>query len=124
MQAFATDPQAFATDLQALATDPQALATDPQALANTLETPANELQTTVNLPAAPGNQAQRGNEISGNVDSGNIIQGSRTQRSAYTTALQQTDKLIGYYALFNAAVKAEGITKLLHQDALLSALKS
>ena len=71
-----------------------------------------------NLLAAPGNEVYRGNEISRNIDSGNIIQGSRTRRSAYTTVLQQTDKLVGYYTSFNTAVKAGGITKPFHQDAL------
>ena len=63
------------------------------------------------LLAALGNRALRGNEISGNFDSRNVIQGSRTRRSAYVAALGQTDKLIGYYASFNTAVKAGGITK-------------
>ena len=76
------------------------------------------------LPAALGNQALRGNEILGNFDSRNIIQGSRTQRSAYVAALRQTDKLIGYYALFNTVVKARGMTKPPHQDILPAPPKS
>ena len=39
------------------------------------------------LLAALGNQALHGNEILGNFDSRNIIQGSRTQRSTYMAAL-------------------------------------
>jgi len=66
------------------------------------------------LPAAPGNRAHRGNEISGNFDPQNIIQGSRTRRSAYVAALGQTDKLVGYYASFSTAVKAGGMTKPPH----------
>jgi hypothetical protein len=70
------------------------------------------------LPAALRNQALCGNEILGNFDSRNIIQGSRTRRSAYVAALRQTDKLIGYYASFNTAVKAGGMTKPLHRNTL------
>jgi hypothetical protein len=70
------------------------------------------------LPAAPGNRAHRGNEISGNFDPQNIIQGSRTRRSAYVAALGQTDKLVGYYASFSTAVKAGGMTKPPHRDTL------
>jgi len=69
------------------------------------------------LPAAPGNTALRGNEISGNLDPRNILQGSRTRRSAYTTALQHTDKLVGYYSSFSTTRKAVN-TKPPHRDTL------
>ena len=95
-----------------LLTPPTTLSIEP-----TPSTLSNEDET---LPAAPGNQALRGNEISGSFDSRNIIQGSRnrTRRSAYITALGQTDKLVGYYASFITAVKAGGITKPPHRDTL------
>jgi len=32
--------------------------------------------------------------------------------------LQQSDKLIGYHALFNTTIRARGVTKPLHQDTL------
>jgi hypothetical protein len=89
----------------------------PQAPANHPQGPANHPQAPANLPAAPGNQAQRGNEISGNLDSRNIIQGTRTRRSAYATALKQTNELVGYYASFNTALKTVN-TKPPHRDML------
>ena len=91
-----------------LLTPPTTLSIEP-----TPSTLSNEDET---LPAAPRNQALHGNEISGSFDSRNIIQGSRnrTRRSAYITALGQTDKLVGYYASFITAVKAGGITKPPH----------
>jgi hypothetical protein len=76
---------------------------------------SNEDET---LPAALGNTAQRGNEISRDFNPQNIVEGSRnrvsTRRSAYIAALQQTDKLVGYHASFSTAVKAGGMTKPLH----------
>ena len=69
------------------------------------------------LPSAPGNQAQRGNEISADFDSRNIIQGSCTRRSAHATALKQMDDLVGYYSSFYTATKAVN-TRPPHQDTL------
>ena len=77
----------------------------------------NHLQEPTSLPAAPGNRAQRGNEISAEFDSRNVIQGSRTRRSAHATALKQTDELVGYFSAFSTARKAV-ITKPPHRDTL------
>ena len=77
--------------------------------------PTNEATTT--LPGAPGNRAQRGNEISGELDPRNVIQGSRTRRSAHATALKQTDELVGYFSSFSTARKAIS-TKPPHRDIL------
>ena len=38
--------------------------------------------------------------------------------------MQQSDKLIGYYTLFNTTIRARDVTKPLHQDILLPLLKS
>ena len=69
------------------------------------------------LPTAPRNQAQHGNEISRDINLENIVKGNR--RSAYMTALQHTDKLIGYYTSFSNTISTGDITKPLHQDTLL-----
>jgi hypothetical protein len=83
----------------------------PQALA----APENHPEASVSLPAAPGNRARRGNEISGELDPRNVIQGSR--RSAHALALKQTNELIGYYLAFNTALNTVN-TKPPHRDAL------
>ena len=85
-----------------------------------LSTPAsstpsiNELQP---LPATPGNQAERGNEISADFDSRNILKGSR-RWAAYITALEKNDELSGYYTSFVTAVKRGHEKKPLHRDTL------
>ena len=86
-----------------------------------------EVPALPNLPAAPRNRASRGNEISGDLNTENIIEGSRnrisSRRSAYTTALGKNEELSGYNTSFCTASKVV-ITKSLHRDALPPAPKS
>lgn len=85
-------------------------------------TPVNHLQAPTSLPTAPGNQAQRGNEISRDFNPQNIIEGSqtRTRKAAYATALEKNNELGGYCSSFVTATRAGHTTKplRLHQDAL------
>ena len=83
---------------------------------NQLQTPINQLQEPTSQPTTPRNQTQQGNKISRDINLENILKGTR--HSAYTIALQQLDKLIKYYALFNTTIRARGVTKPLHQDTL------
>ena len=76
----------------------------------------NQPQEPTSQPTTPRNQTQQGNEISRDINLENILK--RTRRSAYITVLQQSDKLIGYHALFNTTIRAGGVTKPLHQDIL------
>src|SRR5205814_5567998 len=76
----------------------------------------NQPQEPTSQPTTPRNQTQQGNKISRDINPENILK--RTRRSAYITVLQQSDKLIGYYASFNTAIRAGGVTKPLHQDIL------
>src|SRR5208282_3429447 len=84
----------------------------------------NHPQAPANLPAAPGNQAQRGNEISADFNPQNIIEGSRartsTRKAAYITALEKNNELGGYYTSFVTATKlGRTIQPLrLHRDTL------
>ena len=77
------------------------------------------------LPAAPGNRASRGNEISGDLNPQNIVEGSRTRTSstrkaAYVIALGKNSELGGYHSSFVTAIKVGHNTKplRLHRDAL------
>jgi len=76
----------------------------------------NQPQEPTSQPTTPRNQTQQGNEISRDINPENILK--RTRRSAYIIVLQQLDKLIGYHALFNTAIRVGGVTKPLHQDIL------
>src|SRR5436853_1468638 len=76
----------------------------------------NQLQVPTSQPTTSGNQTQQGNKISRNINPENILKGTR--RLAYIIVLQQLDKLVGYHALFNTAIRAGGVTKPLHQDTL------
>jgi hypothetical protein len=69
------------------------------------------------LPAAPGNRAERGNEISAEFDPRNIIEGSR-RRAAYITALEKNNELSGYHASFVTAVKKGYEKRPPHRDNL------
>ena len=104
----------------------QLLTPSPTPNANPMPSASNSNDTTTTaLPAAPGNRASRGNEISGDFNVQNIVEGSRnrTRRSAYTTALGKIEELAGYYTSFCTASKAV-ISKPLHRDALPPVPKS
>jgi Reverse transcriptase (RNA-dependent DNA polymerase)/Pol polyprotein, beta-barrel domain len=102
---------------EASANHPEASVNHPKASVNHSQALIDSLLVPTSLPAAPGNQARRGNEISGEFDLENIIQGSRTRRSAHATALKQTDELIGYFSAFSTARMAI-TTKPPHRDKL------
>jgi hypothetical protein len=55
------------------------------------------------LQGATGNLAPHANEISSQIDESNIL--TRSQRSAYATALLQVNKLSGYHSAFSTALK-------------------
>ena len=71
------------------------------------------------LPPALGNRASRGNEISGDLNPQNIVEGSRTRTSstrkaAYAMALGKNSELGGYHSLFVTAIKAGHYIKPLY----------
>jgi hypothetical protein len=67
------------------------------------------------LLAALGNRASCGNEILGDLNPQNIVEGLRTQTSsrkaAYAIALGKNNELGGYHLSFVTAIKAELYTK-------------
>ena len=89
---------------------------DFEIVINQLQTPINQLQEPTSQPTTPRNQTQQGNKISRDINLESILKGTR--RLAYTTVLQQLDKLIEYHALFNTTIRAGGVTKPLYQDIL------
>ena len=86
---------------------------------NTIRLLDSTSNSNTSLPAAPGNRAPRGNEISGELNKGNIVQGSRTRQSirknVHATALSRTNELGGYYSSF---CTTQIRPKALHRDTL------
>jgi hypothetical protein len=93
----------------------------PSVAPTLIQSPGSIDNSNTTLPATSGNRARRGNEISGEFDEGNIVQGSRTRQStrryAYATALSHTNEFGGYYSSFCTTQKAIN-TKPPHRDAL------
>jgi hypothetical protein len=69
--------------------------------------PESPPHQTLSLPTTQGNTAQRGNEISAELDKGNILSTTRTRgggrKSAYAAALEDTDQLSGFHSAFSTS---------------------